>query len=440
MWGQLLKWCCESDLFERAIRWQTRFLFRELDKSKEASSAILQPNIWGIIMKSRITKFAVAVIIAIAAVLSVSIFIKSVPAAFGIEQVIDAYNNVRFLHAKQLRPGQKNPNEFWIKSDEQGRVVKARYYLPETEDGIKLITWTPERTEHWAKSKHRFFIYQTKRIEGWMQSILEQCQPKLVMKKFLEDQKAGKVDIDTQKPAVIVATHKAEPKKEIYYIDQETGLITHIEFYRIENNREVLKSTTKFYDYNVPIDEKMFSLKDEIPKDVIVYDTINQLVGVSQGKMTDEQAAAETVRQFFQALVDKDYKKAGLIQGGMLEEYAKEEFGRLGVAKIISIGPAIPQPDWGHGFKVPCKLEIINSDGRKSIWKPGVYVRSGDDERHPDRWSITGGIETSMENIPLVLGTGIGLVIFLGILAFLVWHIWRKRKQKRKEGMQPDAF
>jgi hypothetical protein len=182
-------------------------------------------SLWRIIMKSRITKFAAAAAIAIVAVLSVSVFFKSVPTAFGIEQVIDAYNNIRFLHVKEIRPERKNPNEFWIKSDEQGRVVKARYYLPETEDGIKLIVWTPEGTEHWAKSKKRFFIYQTKRIEGWMQSLMERCQPKLVMQKLLEDQKAGKVGIDTHKPAVIVATYKTDPKKEIYYINQETDFI-----------------------------------------------------------------------------------------------------------------------------------------------------------------------------------------------------------------------
>jgi SNF family Na+-dependent transporter len=44
------------------------------------------------------------------------------------------------------------------------------------------------------------------------------------------------------------------------------------------------------------------------------------------------------------------------------------------------------------------------------------------------------------ENIPFVLGTRIGLLIFFGVLAFLVWYIWQRREQKQKEGMQPDAF
>ncbi len=344
-----------------------------------------------IIMKSPITKLAVAAVIIIAVATSITVFNKSTPTAFGIEQVIAASDNIRFLHVKKIWADRWKSDEFWIKSDELGRVEKARYYLPVTEDGVKLIVWTPEKTEHWAKSKHRFFTYQTKRIEGWMQRILEQCQPKLVMKELLEKQKAGEVDIDIQKPGVIVATYKSEPKKEIYYVNQKTDLITHVESYRIKGNREVLILTTRFSDYNVPIDKKMFSLRDEIPKDIIVYDKLNQLIGVHQGDMTDEQTAAETVRQFFQALVDKDYKKAGLIQCGMLEEYAKEEFGRFNVTAIVSIGPPIPQPDWDeHGYKVPCELETIGSGGKKTIWKPSMYVRPEGNEIHPGRWVITG--------------------------------------------------
>jgi SNF family Na+-dependent transporter len=41
------------------------------------------------------------------------------------------------------------------------------------------------------------------------------------------------------------------------------------------------------------------------------------------------------------------------------------------------------------------------------------------------------------ENIPFILATRIGLLIFFGVLSFLVWHIWRK---KQKGGMRPDAF
>ena len=171
-------------------------------------------------------------------------------------------------------------------------------------------------------------------------------------------------------------------------------MITHIEYYRIENGQDTLASTTEFYDYNVPIDEKMFSLKDEVPKDATMVNQLEQLIGIPQGSMTDEQAAAETVRQFFQALIDKDYKKAGLIFSGIPEEKAKEYFSRLNITAIISISTPTPYPKCGpHSFRVPCELEITGTDGQKTTWEPyGPFARCGDDEVHPDRWIIHGGI------------------------------------------------
>jgi hypothetical protein len=380
-----------------------------LERTVSARALAARLSLWRTIMRNPITKLAVAAVIILAVVISVSVFNKSMPAAFGIEQVIDAYDNIRFLHVKQFFPDGRLLGEYWIKSDEQGRPVKARYYLPVTEDGIKLIVWTPEKTEHWAKSKYRLFICQTKRIEDRMQRILDQCQPKLVMKKLLDDQKAGDVTVETQQPndrqksAVIVAIYKSEPKKEVYYVNQATDLINRVELYSIKDNNEVLKNTTELCDYNIPIDENMFSLKEEVPADVYIYDQVNQLIGVPQGDMNDEQTATETVRQFFQALVDKDYKKAGLIQNGMLEECAKREFGVVSVIRIISIGPAKLQENWvAHGFKVANELEIINSYGQKTVWKPGVYVRPGDDEMHPDRWNITGGIDFEIANMKIL--------------------------------------
>lgn len=346
-------------------------------------------------------------VVAGAAVVIVAIIVTMTPRAFGIEQVIEAYNKIRFLHVKTFPGSQQTPNEFWIKVDEQGHVEKARYYLPETEDGAKLITWSPEKAEIWFKNKHGFLILQTKRIAPWMQGFLEQSQPQVFMKGLLEGQKAGRVDLRIQdaqgNTLVIVATNR-NGQKQVISIDKKTDLMTSLEFYHVTGTNEVLRIRTEFCDYNVPIEEQMFSLQDQLPKDVTVADQLNQVIGVPQANMTDEQAAAETVRQFFQALIDQDYKKAGLIYGGQLEEYAKAGFGALPVTRIVSIGPAEAQTNWvKHGFKVPCEVEIIHSDGQKSVCQSSPYVRPGDDETHPDRWNITGGVnlgESKVKTLP----------------------------------------
>ena len=233
-----------------------------------------------------------------------------------------------------------------------------------------------------------------------MQYFLQQSQPRLVMEKLLKDQEAGITDMDIQqpkqkhKPVTITVTDKAKPRKTIYYINQATGLITFVEYYDIKDDHDVLAGTTEYYDYNVPIDEKMFSIADEIPQGVTVVDQLNQLIGIPQADMTDEQAAVETVRQFFQALVDHDYKKAGLIYCGISSEKAKERFGHRNVTKVISVGPATPYPECGeHSFSVICEMELTVRNGQKMIRKLGsVKARCGDDEMHPDRWIIHGGL------------------------------------------------
>ncbi len=342
-----------------------------------------------------------------AAAVIIAIVVTLTPRAFAIEQVIEAYNKIRFLHVKTFPGSQQTPNEFWIKVDAQGHVEKARYYLPETEDGAKLITWSPEKAELWFKNKHSFLILQTKRIAPWMQGFLEQSQPQLFMKGLLEGQKAGKVELriqDAQGDTLVIVAMNRNGQKQVISIDKKTDLMTSQAWYHLDGTNEVLRIRTEFCDYNVPIDEQMFSLQDQLPKDVTVADQLNQVIGVAQENMTDEQAAAETVRQFFQALIDKDYKKAGLIYGGQLEEYVKAGFGATPVVRIVSVGPPVAQTNWvKHGFKVPCELEIVHSDGQKSVCQSSPYVRPGDDETHPDRWNITGGVnlgESDVKTLP----------------------------------------
>ena len=372
-------------------------------KSKHTKLGTAQPNIWRIIMNSKITKYAAAAIVLVAVGLSITVFDKTMPSAYAIERTIEAYNSIRFLQVRQFKAKHDEPLEYWIKSDDQGGIEKARYYLPEhvsPGDGAKLITWTPEKAELWFKRKNGYLIFQSKKIEGMMQYFLQQSQPKLVMEKLLKDQEEGVVDIDIetpqekQKPVTVTATDKAKPSKTIYYINQATDLITSVETYEVKDGGDVLVSTTEYYDYNVPINEKMFSIKDEVPEDVTVVDWLNQIIGIPQDDMTYEQAAVETVRKFFQSLADNDYKKAGLIYSGISEEKTREYFGHLNVTKVISVGPATPYPLCGkHSFSVLCEVELTAPDGQKRIRKLGsVKTRCGDDEMHPDRWIIHGGI------------------------------------------------
>jgi secreted PhoX family phosphatase len=239
------------------------------ERKQTPSAGYFLPKIWRMIMKKRITRWTAAGLTAAALAASILVLEKTTPSAFGLDQVIAAAKGVRTLHIKTQGPKELAPKEFWLVCDQSGHVAKARYYLPVTQDGAKLITWTPERTEIWFQTKHGFLMLQTTNVEAWMQRLLEQSQPQLVTAKLKEDETIGKVEMDVQQPAdqaqpvKIVVVNKTKPLKQVYWIDQKSDLITSIEQYGTDGGADVLQSKTEFLDYNVPIDDKMFSLRDQ---------------------------------------------------------------------------------------------------------------------------------------------------------------------------------
>ncbi|MEN6385786.1 MAG: tetratricopeptide repeat protein [Phycisphaerales bacterium] len=100
-------------------------LLETFDKSKAA-----RPNTWRIIMKSRITKLAVAAVLLIAAVLTITFLDKSVAPAYAIEQTVEAMKNVRFLHLVSYNETGEIKDERWIELGFDGHQVKYRQDTP----------------------------------------------------------------------------------------------------------------------------------------------------------------------------------------------------------------------------------------------------------------------------------------------------------------------
>jgi hypothetical protein len=126
---------------------------------------------------------------------------------------------------------------------------------------------------------------------------------------------------------------------------------------------------------------------------VMVSDQVNNEFGLRQGEMTDQQAAAEAVRVFWQALIDGDYQEAGTIYSGVSADKMKERFGRFKVIRVISMDE--PSTDavtaMTSGFRVKSVVEV-EVDG-KTVQQPfGPLVRKGDDPSRPNNWMIHGGI------------------------------------------------
>ncbi len=377
-------------------------LFSELDRAKTLTP-VKQPNIWRIIMKNPMTKIATAAAVILIAVLGITFLDKSVPSAYALEQTIQASHTVRYLHIKTVVLSQDEPGQSWVEFDARGQVKKVRMDLPEWAgggDGPKVIVWKEDKAQVWLKRKKSLVTIGDKTIADQYLKLVQQCDPKLALKGLNEQQEQDKVEVEIVEPSnksepiIITATNieqDDEPfQRIVLLIDQATRLVNAFELYKLEDDEYQHVMTVEYYDYNQPIASEMFTL-DDVPDDVMRIDQTTQEIGLLQGDLTDKEIAVEVVRQFYQALIDKDYAKAGQLFEGVPAAKIQEWFEELNVISIVSIGEPTPHPTPGvGGFRVPCKIEF-EKNGVTSIFEPyGPGVRPVHGQ--PDRWDIHGGV------------------------------------------------
>jgi len=357
-----------------------------------------------IIMKSKITKLATAAIIILAVTLSINLLDKSVTSAYAIEQTIEACHSVRYLHIQSSVSPDQEPGKTWVEFDEEKKKKNARIDLPEWAgggDGPKLIIWKENKAQLWMKKKKNLVTIKDKTVAAQMVKMAEQLDPKLAVERLQRRKEQEKIKLEIKEPKdkaeliVVTATSIVEDdspfKRAVLFVDQATKLVISVELYCLQGEQYQKVITLKYYDYNQPIDPKMFTM-DDVPDDVMRVDQTTQEIGLVQGDLSDKAIAVKVVRQFYEALIAKDYAKAGRLFEGIPAEKIQEMFGDMNVVQIISISEPIPHPYPGvGGFQVHCEIEI-EKNGVKSILKPyGPGVRPVHGQ--PDRWGIHGGVE-----------------------------------------------
>ena len=379
-------------------------VLRVLAESEKTTSAFTKPNIRRIIMKGPITKLAAAAAIIVIAALLITFLEKSATPAYALDQTIKANHTVRYLHIRQINPSYDEPILIWAEFDDTGQVANWRLHLPEWsegDDGAKVAIWKDNKAQVWLKKKNVLMTIKEKAIAAMIYKAVEKNDPKMAIERLYKLEAEGKVKVgiaepdDKAQPIVVTATSLPESstpnQRLVLFVDQASKLVLSIEVYELENGKYEKKNIVEFYGYNQPIDAKMFTLDDEVPADVMRIDQATQEVGLAQGDLIDEEIAIEVVRQFFEALIARDYAKAGKLLEGMPGDRMQQEFGHIKFLRIISIGPAGPHPiPATKGLFVPCTVEI-EKDGKISEWKlDRLGVRQVYNQ--PGRWTIFGGI------------------------------------------------
>jgi hypothetical protein len=373
-------------------------------RSLERSTQPKQHILWEYFMRSRITKIAAAAVIVIAVMLAFNPLDRLAPAAYALEQTVQANNTIRSLYVRDFKSGEDEPKEFWLQFNEQGQIESVRAYMPEwnsPSDGAKTIIWQEGKATVWFKKKNSLLTVRDQRLAEQTLGLARQVDPKLAMERLYDLQKQGKVKVEINEPSdsaqsiAVTATYEPEGsragRRVVLFVDQATKLVSAKEIHELKDGEYQQLGRTEFHDYNQAIEPRMFTLEDEIPADVLRVDQTTQQVGLAQGDLSDEEIAVEVVRQFFTALIAEDYAAAGQVLEGIPADKMGEMFGSLKVLRIISIGPAGPHPNPEvTGLVVPSTVEV-RKDGQVSEWKlDRLGVRQVYNQ--PGRWTIFGGI------------------------------------------------
>jgi len=374
-------------------------IFQAFEKSKQTKSALTEPNIWRKIMKSRITKIAAAAVIILAVVFSMTIFDKSIPTAYAIDQTIQASHSVQYLHIRAITPSHEDqPVEFWIEFAQDGRPKNMRVNQPDwmtPGSGPREVIWKDNKKQDWLREKN--ILLTTTEDEASAAQVLkmiENLDPKLAVTRLQEKQEQGKVELEINEPAdkaepiIVTATSTKEDdssfQRKVLYIDQATKLVSAIELYKLRNGEYEYMKTMEYYDYNQPIDAEMFMFKD-VSNDAEHIDLMT--IGLAQGNLSDEEIAVEVVRQFLEALIAGNYDKASKLFPGEPADKIKEMFSELNIIRIVSMGKPILHSETNR-LRVPFEVEV-EMEGKISLWKkqgPLIQHLAG----QPDRWAING--------------------------------------------------
>lgn len=130
----------------------------------------------------------------------------------------------------------------------------------------------------------------------------------------------------------------------------------------------------------------VLSIKQRQP-DVSPSESPMQAIGLAKGDLTDTQIAVKAVREFFEALIAKDYAKAGQLFGGVTAAKMEQDLGKVNWLRIVSIGEPKAEPG-GGGMVVSCSIEG-ELGGHKSSKDFRPKVRPVGSSQ-PDRWIVCG--------------------------------------------------
>lgn len=348
---------------------------------KQADGFSHQHQIWRVIMKSRITRFAAAAaVLVIAAILIINIFQKPIPviptasAAQVLTEAAKAVEDARSMHIKAKMRCVSGviclecdfvPVEMWKKLDKAG-ISKWRIEEPGeviVTDGSSQINLIGARyavknaAEMGPFPWYGHLMNVDKLIDYALKETMnradaEMCMRHEVLKEgselVLEIKAAAEGDYTND--YLKNTSFRESDHKRVYRFDAGTKLLKSFEFYVHTGKEDVLVFEVNDIEYNPQIDNKLFTL--ELPADVIWYQETKILPDNEKyERMTPKQAA----EVFFKACAEEKWDEVlKFMSSSRVDDGLKEYYGGL---EIISIGEPF-KSGYYPGWFVPYEIML----------------------------------------------------------------------------------
>jgi outer membrane lipoprotein-sorting protein len=386
-------------------------LFDEQDKLRK-TSAILQPGIWRTIMRGKITKFAVAAAIIIAAVLTINTFHKPIPiistasAAQLLTEAAKAVEDVRSIHirARMRTLAHDNfasigldydfvPIEMWKKMDDAG-ILRWRIEKPErvvVTDGNSTTMLI--RTNYAVGGEHPYPIgcFDTwcghllnvdGLIDNALKTTMNQVDDQLCMySEMVKDGTELVLEIESTAEGDYTNDYlknkfiSDSDHKTVYRFDAETKLLKGFEIYVHTDKEDVLVFEVTDIEYNPEIDNALFTLK--LPKDVVWHEEPKDL-----GDKYQQMGPKEVAEVFFKACSEENWDEfLKFWPMSVVDEGLKRHLGGL---EVISLGEPFKSGKY-PGWFIPYEIRLKNG----TIRKHNLAVRNDNPAR---RYIFDGGI------------------------------------------------
>jgi hypothetical protein len=370
---------------------------RAMSKSKQ-SKPDRRPDIWRIIMNSKIKKFVAAAVVLVAVTLSLVVMEKSTPTAMA--DVLEALHSVRYLHIKIFEADSEDAKEIWVEFDESGHVRNLRMNKEPRDatdgtgwDEIKALIWKEGKLQLWIPKENVLATVfdDTGIAKDVLNSVIE-LDPKHAIEILHEAEKKGDVVLDIRQPSnntdpiIIEAEYPTEGSLAVLSIDQETKLLSSFKLYILKDGEYKYEKTIEYHDYNQPIDPAIFVLEDEVPEGTTIVDETTQAAqdaGIEQGDLSDKEIAVKMTREFHDAIIAKDYSKAATFWPTETPEEIERVCGRMTWLEVSIGEPTIDSR--ARVVKVPCVAKV-EAGGQLLEFPQKFWVR----QNQSGRWQKMG--------------------------------------------------